>query len=223
MGRAASVRSIEAIDAFAAALRRFREEVSAALADLDLEAGRALEWIGHDRPGYWKREVRLGWDRVGEARGNIERAKTYRSVAEVEPACREEKAALDQAKRRLAIAIDKDKAVRHWANQVDRATIEMRGDANQLARLVEIDLPQALAALQRMGTALRSYVERELAVDAATPAGVPAPSAAAVEDSQEADEGDVPEQSGQATENAPDDPAADDSDADRAGRAEEAE
>ena len=163
---------------------------------------------------------------MGEARGNIERAKTYRSVAEVEPACREEKAALEKAKRRLAIAIEKDKAVRHWTNQVDRAVIEMRGDANQLARWVEIDLPQALAALQRMGVALRSYVERELKVDTATAAVIPASSSAtAEEDADKAADGDVPGRSEQVAEDAPDapdDPAPDDSDDDREGRAEEA-
>ena len=93
-------------------------------------------------------------------------------------------------------------------------------------RITNIDLPQALAALQRMGVALRSYVERELKVDTATAAVIPASSSAtAEEDADKAADGDVPGRSEQVAEDAPDapdDPAPDDSDDDREGRAEEA-
>ena len=159
MGRAAKVTSIDAVETMTAALQRFAEDASAALADLEMELRRALEWIQHDRKIYWDREVRNGWDRVAQARQELERHRVFHKVADHEPGCREEKKALAEAKRRLHVAQEKVEAVRRWSHAVEKEVNEYRGSVNQLAGWLQADFPRAVASLHRMTGALDSYVK----------------------------------------------------------------
>jgi len=149
--------SIDAVDDLAAALKKFGEEAAAALADLDLEVKRGVDWVQHDRKDHWAQEVRLGFDRVAEARANLDRRLIYR-VSEERPSALEEKKALDLAKRRLGVAQQKVEAVRHWSYLVQRETNEYVAVIGQLAGWLQNDLPKALAALKRMSMALEAYV-----------------------------------------------------------------
>jgi len=171
MSRFAKLTSIDAVAKLATALRSFGEEASAALDNLELEARRAIEWIQHDRKDYWAGQVRRGWDQVAEARADLERCMTFHRVADHRPSCRDEKLALEKAKRRLRTAEEKVQAVRHWSHVLGHEVTEYRGSVNQLAGWLESDLPRALAALERMTTALESYVALESAADAATASG----------------------------------------------------
>ena len=159
MGRAAKVTSIDAVDAMTAAMVRFAEDAAAALSDLELELRRALEWIQHDRKMYWAQEVRNGWDRVAQARQELERHRVLHKVADHEPGCREEKKALAEAKRRLHVAQEKVEAVRRWSHAVEKEVNEYRGSVHQLASWLQADFPRAVASLHRMTGALDSYVK----------------------------------------------------------------
>ena len=158
MGRAARVTSVDAVDTLKAALQRFGDDASAALSDLELELRRGLEWIQHDRKIYWDQEVRHGWDRVAQARQELERHRMLHKVADHEPGCREEKKALAQAKHRLHVAQEKVEAVRRWSRAVEKEVHEYRGSVNQLAHWLQSDLPRAAAVLHRMAGALDTYV-----------------------------------------------------------------
>ena len=163
MARGAKVRSIDAVEAFSASLKNFEEEASGALTSLDMEVRRALEWIHQERKEYWKQQVRRRQDKVGEARGDLERCMTYRSTDE-QPSCHDEKIALEKAKRRLRAAEEKVQIVRHWARVLDHEVHEFRGSMNQLAHWLQVDHPQSVAALERMMSALSAYVGLESSV-----------------------------------------------------------
>jgi hypothetical protein len=85
------------------------------------------------------------------------------------PACREEKMALDKAKRRLAVAQEKVEAVRRWSHVVEHQSIELTGSVAQLADWLQAELPKALAALERMSEALETYAAAGAAPAAARP------------------------------------------------------
>jgi len=91
MARQARVISIDALLTMQAALARFERDLRAALDDLEMEVRRALQWIQQDAPQYWQQEVRQGWERVAEARVQLQQAMTMRRVAEHDPSCVEEK------------------------------------------------------------------------------------------------------------------------------------
>ena len=165
MGRSAKVTSIDAVRAFSAALRRFQEDAAAALDGTNLATQRALEWIRHDRKDYWARQVKRGYEQLGEAKANLQRCLTFGRIADHRPSCIEEKRALERAKRRLNLAQEKVETVRHWSRTADRAAIEYKGNINQLAGWLDADLPRALAALERIADALESYVAVESSVE----------------------------------------------------------
>jgi hypothetical protein len=158
MGRFAHVRSIDAVEAMRAALARFHEDACAALEEIDMQIHRATEWVHEDRKDFWNHEVHRDWDLVSEARVNLEKARTFKRVADHRPSCDEEKKALQRAKRRLQIAQEKVEIVRRWGYAVDRAVNEYVGSVSPLRRWLESDFHRAFAALKRIGQALDSYV-----------------------------------------------------------------
>ena len=170
MPRFARVTSIDALQAMSAALECFHADARSALDELEMQIRRALQWINHDCREYWTQEVRRGFERVAEARVQLQQALTFRRVGEHQPSCVDEKKALEQAKRRLQTAQGKVEAIRHWAVVIERAVNEYRGSRAGLVNWLDADLPQAVAALKRMREALESYVALETPAHQAKPA-----------------------------------------------------
>lgn len=156
MARSAHVTSLDALDRLRDALVLFGHQASEAVAGLNTEMRRAGEWIEHDRAAFWKERVRRGWEEVAQARTNLERCRMFK-VADRQPACDEEKQAFARAKQRLDTAQRKIESVKHWGREVTHAAHEFQGQAGSLARVLEADLPRAVATLERMQRALRAY------------------------------------------------------------------
>ena len=142
----------------AAAVDAFRIEAIAALEGLDMDLRRALEWIHVDRREHWNGEVRRGWDRITQARIQLQQARTVRRIGDHEPACPDEKKALSRAQRRLETAQQKVEAVRRCARAIDEAVNDYRGARTPLAAWLESEAPKAIAVLRRMMDQLETYV-----------------------------------------------------------------
>jgi hypothetical protein len=93
MSTPANVHSSDAIDAVRLALISFADQVSDALTELSTEMRRVLEWLEHDRPRYWKNQVRLSIDEVHQAQQALHRCLMF-PIAGERPSCYEERAAL---------------------------------------------------------------------------------------------------------------------------------
>ncbi len=183
MGRAARVTSIGVLDTTAVAMQRFRAEAAAVLDELQIQLQRALEWIRHDRKDYWAEELRRSWEGLSAARLQLQQAQVSRRIAGHEPACIDEKRALERAKRRLETAEQKVHAVRRWTQVIERAVDEFQQSRTQLANWLDTDLVQAVAALNRMSASLESYTSLEAPAALATatpPSGQAAAGSAAV-------------------------------------------
>jgi len=160
MGQARLTR-IDAVGEMAAAVDAFRNEAAAAVESLDMEVRRVLEWIHHDRHDHWDHQVRRGWERITEARVQLQQAMTARRIGEHDPACIDEKKALARAKQRLEIAQEKVEAVRHCTRVIDHAVDEFRGARTPLSIWLESEAPKALAALRRMMDNLEDYLAQQ--------------------------------------------------------------
>jgi hypothetical protein len=190
MGRAARVTSIGVLDITAVAVQRFRAEAAMVLDELQLQMQRSLEWIRHDRKDYWAEELRRSWEGLSAARVQLQQAQVSRRIAGREPACIDEKRALERAKRRLETAEQKVQAVKQWTQVVERAADEFQQSRTQFSTWLDTDLVQAVAALKRMSASLESYTSLgTAAVSGAPPPPVvgAAPEAAAVPKSPPAD------------------------------------
>jgi exonuclease VII large subunit len=160
MSGPAQVRSTPVIEALALALTRFEKRVQAALDTLDGEMHRTEDWLEHDRPGHWKRELHEAEDMLHEAKMNLERCLMM-VVAGQRPACREQKAAVAEAQARLAYCREKGDVVKQWQRNFRHESLEYRGRVGQLRRALEHDVPKARTLLMKIVRRLEEYqIER---------------------------------------------------------------
>ena len=145
----ANVRSLDAIRNFRVSLARFRQRVDDSLTLLAGEMRRTLDWLEHDCPREWQRAAHRASDDVVAAKLDLERCLMF-PVADERPACREQRAALQKAQQRLAQCREKIEIVRQAAQEVRHEMIQYQGRVAQLSQLVETDVPQAGAMLDRI-------------------------------------------------------------------------
>lgn len=156
----ANVRDIQAIRDFRAALIKFADQAESALQSLQTETNRALEWIEHDRPHYWTVQVRKAFDLVAATRTALN-ACQMRTVAGRRPSCIEEKQAYEKAKRRLQHCQEQVERIKRWNVKIYHDADEFRGRLAGLRRVLDHDLPQAQALLEKTATILESYADVE--------------------------------------------------------------
>jgi hypothetical protein len=156
MSSPAKVHSTDAIEAVRLALVSFIDYVSDALAELSAEMRRVQEWLEHDRPAFWRTQVRLATDQSHEAQQALHRCLMF-PVAGERPSCYEERAALKKAQARLAYCEQKTEQVRHWQQTMRHELFEYEGRISQLVKLVEIDVPRAIGVLNRIMRDLEAY------------------------------------------------------------------
>ena len=157
----AQVRSTDAVEALSGALARFAERVQNALDALDAEMHRADDWIEHDRPNHWKKQIHEAEDGVHQAKLDLERCLLMTTVDGQRPACREQKAALATAKARLEYCREKADKVRHWQRNFRHEMFEYDGRIGQLRGLLDQQTPTARGVLARIVRRLEEYrIER---------------------------------------------------------------
>ncbi len=171
MSDSAYVTSTEAIARLEASLRRFGDDASMALLTLDQQINRALEWLDHDAPAYWRQQIRKCFDDVARTRTAWENCQ-LRTVAGDRPSCIEEEKAHRAAKRRLEIATEKPNEVRQWAIKVHREVDEYRGRVGRLRHCLEAEVPRAAALLDRTRSTLEAYAGQRVVAEPSPPEGV---------------------------------------------------
>ena len=160
MSDSAQVHSVEAIERFGAALAQFEKRVQGALDTLSAELNRAGTWLEQDCPRYWKEQEKAAADAVHQAKRDVERCLIF-SVTDERPACREERAALEVAKQRLAYCHDKKGLVKQWQGTMHHELFEYNGRIGHLRRILETELPTARAKLQLIVRRIEGYqIER---------------------------------------------------------------
>jgi hypothetical protein len=156
MSSGANVHSLEAIEAVRGALVSFVEQVRDALAELQSEMRRVADWLEHDRPRYWRTQVRLANDGVHEAQQSLHRCLMF-PIAKERPSCYEERAALKKAQARLAYCEEKAERVRHWQRVIQHELFEYEGRISQLVRVAEEEVPRAIGVLGKVLRRLEEY------------------------------------------------------------------
>ncbi|QDU88096.1 hypothetical protein Pla175_14670 [Pirellulimonas nuda] len=171
----ANVRSTDAILAVRAAAVNFADQVRLGLDEIETELRRLLDWIEHDRPGYWREQLRRSWDEVAQARAELNRKLMY-PVADERPACVEQRKALRRAEQRQAYCEAKFQRLREWVRDLQHELDEYRGRVNSLKQLADVEAPAAVAALDRVLASLSRYASgRASAPPAAAPSEAPGP------------------------------------------------
>lgn len=159
MGRAADVRSVDAVRAFKADLIEFQLSLRQTLEILTNEVRRGIQWLESDRSAYWPAQTRKASDALAEARNRLERC-LLAAQDQQQRSCYDETKALEQAKQRLAYAQQKVRVTKHWLRVVRQQADEFQSRLARLDSMVENDLPRGIAMLERLARTLDQYVQR---------------------------------------------------------------
>jgi len=152
----ANVRSIPAIADFRAALATFGDAAGRALDEVRMEMQRGLAWVTDEQPTFWKAEHQRAFDLVAEKRKELEECQN-RTYDNQRATCHQERKAMEAAKRYVRFVEDKIDAVRRWGRTLVQETSEYEGQVGKFRDLLEIELPRALALLDRIATSLEAY------------------------------------------------------------------
>lgn len=152
----AYVHNTDAIESLQAALANFGHQVDEGLTEIAVESRRMLDWLEHDRPRYWKRQVRIAWDAAEQAKKDLHRCLMY-PVADERPSCTEQRAALKKAQARLSYCQQKTERLKNWCHDVRHELFEYEGRISQLKTCGEVDVAQAMAALGRLLARIDEY------------------------------------------------------------------
>ena len=159
MNQPAHITSTDAVRALRTALQEYEADLRDALEQLLLEVRRAVDWVEHDRARYWPQAFRKASDALAEARAALERAEAALRP-EDKRACYEHRLVFEKAKRRLRLTEEKMRSVRKWRVVITREAEEFEGKLARLTNYLDTEFPRALAALDRMATALDKYTDR---------------------------------------------------------------
>lgn len=152
----AYVHNTDAIESVRAALANFAHQVDEGLTEITAESRRLLDWLEHDRPRYWKHQVRIAWDATEQAKKDLHRCLMY-PVADERPSCTEQRAALKKAQARLTYCEQKVDRLKGWCRDVRHELFEYEGRISQLKTCGEVDVVQAMAALGRLLARIDEY------------------------------------------------------------------
>jgi hypothetical protein len=157
MSGQADVKSIDTLAFVKAAVASFAHETGQAIAEVELEGRRAVDYITMDRAAHWKAEVRRAGDMVNQAIKDLEHCRAFKKVGDGQPSCVEEKKKLEKARARLALAEQKAEAVRRWTPMVQQQFRETCVKLVHFREVVDVKCPRAMATLERMLKALDAY------------------------------------------------------------------
>lgn len=157
MAESARVTSIDAIKDFRAALCRFSEDTKNALGAVEMEIRRVVSWVVQERPLYWQAEIKRRKEDLSDAQAALFQKRLQaghgRQVHDSE-----QKEAMRFAQRRLHEAEEKFEIVKKWAPALQHEVMEYFARARPTGDMLDSDVTQALALLDRMATALDAYI-----------------------------------------------------------------
>lgn len=156
MSGPANIRSLAAIEEFRVALVEFEKRTQDALDTLSAQLRRATDWLDNDSPAYWQQQEKKAADAVHQAKLDLERCLIF-PVGGEQPACREERAVLKEARDRLDFCREKRDLVRRWRGIFQHEVFEFQGRIGHLRRMLESDLPAARAKLQAIIRRIEGY------------------------------------------------------------------
>lgn len=168
MADRANVHSAKALNDCRAALMEFSSIARASMTSVDSDIHRITQWLRTDRPAYWKHEIRRREDAVNTCRLEIQRKKL---IAAPEPASVVfEERQLRKAQARVESARDRLAAVQRWGPIWEREAGNQKASFRRLSDALASDIPNAVADLERMITAIEGYVAMRAPTEVANPA-----------------------------------------------------
>lgn len=161
MDPGADVREISVLRDWLGALATYRTDAQNALAGVELELRRGLDWI-EQQGGLWARAVRDCEEEVVQAKAELA-ARRFENFDGKMPDTTVQERNLRRAEARLDHAKEQVVKCRKWLARLPREIDEAyTGPARRLAAVLEAELPVGMADLDRRAAALEQYADLKL-------------------------------------------------------------
>jgi hypothetical protein len=156
MAAGADVASIPALRDWLAALAVYNSETSEALAGINMEIRRGMEWV-HEQLSLWQRAVRECEEELVQAKAELA-AKKFPGWDGRMPDTTVEERNLRRAKARLEHAEEKVQKCRQWIGRLPKLIEEAYTAAgHKLQLFLDSDLARGIALLERRLDTLERY------------------------------------------------------------------
>jgi hypothetical protein len=153
----ARVQSTGAIRAFRPALHAFVHAGQSAIDEIKTSFQRTIQWLLNDQRDHWKSQIRRHTESVARAQEAVRQKTLFTDATGARPSAVEEKQSLRKAQRQLEEAHAKLDATVRWARTLEKQAMEFTAGAQQLALVLEHDIPNAVARLDRLLDTLSDY------------------------------------------------------------------
>ena len=153
----ANVRSHDAIREFKLDLINFAEEARNALDAVEMEIHQVHNWLTRDQLSYWRTQIKRCQEAVAEARTELHRRKLSQMNSDA-ISDSDQREALKKAQRRLEEAEDKVVRIKKWIPILEHAVAEYHSQSQPLGDRLTGRLVASLNLLDRMLSALESYL-----------------------------------------------------------------
>lgn len=176
----ANITSVEALDAFRAALVLYLNKARPTLDEVNSEVVRLRQWLESDRRMYWEKQVRRCTLKLEEAKQAVFSAE----LSNLRQSTAAERTAVTKAQRDLAEAETRLASVKKWVNDFESRVAPLAKQLERLQSFLSVGLPQAHAHLAQSIRALEAYANisvpgagTEVPVNPPASAGSPLPAA----------------------------------------------
>ena len=170
----ARVQNIDVIRQFRASLIKFADAAKVALGDSESEVQRTAAWLASEQPRYWESQIRKRHEKVNQCKDAVRQKKLYKdSTGKTQSAVDEEKQ-LRIAQARLAEAEQKLLNTKRHSGKMQKELHMYKGATQTFATNLGLDVPNAIAALDRMMQALDGYVSLTASAGSEEATGAPA-------------------------------------------------
>jgi hypothetical protein len=164
MPEQAQVTSVEAIEAFRAALVVYLAQMRPALDEITGEVVRTRAWLQDDRRRYWQQEYRLRSRRLEDAKQELFTA----TLSKLGEATSFQQMAVQKAQRAMREVEDKMVVLKKWDHELDNLSAPLVKQMEQLHGFLSVEMDKAVAYLDQALRALDAYRSAQQA--ATTPA-----------------------------------------------------
>lgn len=149
----ANITSVEALDAFRAALILYLSKARPTLDEINSEIVRLRQWLESDRRVFWEKQVRRCALKLEEAKQAVFSAE----MSNLRESTSAERTAVTKAQRDLAEAETKLTNVKKWVNDFESRVAPLAKQLERLQSFLSSGLPQAHAHLAGSIKALEAY------------------------------------------------------------------
>lgn len=168
MSQQAKVTSIDALDAFRAALVVFVTKARTAVDGVRDRIKRTRNWLQTEKRTFWEGEIRRRQRKLDQAQAELYSARLTKMTETItmrQAVVRKAKAAVDEAEQKLA-------NVKKWNHNFDSAADPLMKKLDGFKEFLDHDMPDAITFLYQAREILDAYAERSQPISAS-----PAPEA----------------------------------------------